>query len=90
MVIRSANDISKIVNDASSLFVLACILVVLFTTIRVCVKDAICRGKSPWLVTLMIIVFFPFGLLVWLIFRPKIVKPTGRQGKFKLDDFRAQ
>ena len=90
MVIGSANDISKIVNDASSLFVLACILVVLFITIRVCVKDAICRGKTPWLVTLMIIVFFPFGLLVWLIFRPKIVTPTGRQGKLDLDDFRAQ
>jgi hypothetical protein len=38
----------------------------------------------------MIILFFPFGLLVWLVFRPKIVQPAGRQDKFKLDDFRVQ
>lgn len=81
---------SSIVDSGFSLFFIACILVVLFLTIRMCAKDAIRRGKSPWLVTFMIIVFFPFGLVVWFVFRPEIVKPTGRQGKFKLDDFRAQ
>ena len=85
----SADDISKILDDGFSLFIVACILVALFITIRMCAKDAIRRGKSPWLVTLMIIVFFPFGLLVWLVFRPKIVSPE-RQEKFKLDNFRVQ
>ncbi len=85
----SPNDISKIVDDPFSLFIIACILVALIITIRMCAKDAIRRGKSPWLVTLMIIVLFPFGLLVWLVFRPKIVSPE-RQEKFKLDNFRVQ
>lgn len=69
----SANDFSSVVDFALVL----CILAVLIATIRICAKDATRRGKSPWLVTLMVVVFFPFGLLVWLAFRPKIVKPAG-------------
>jgi hypothetical protein len=85
-VIMSASDFSSLVD----LVLVLCILAAVIATIRVCAKDAIRRGKSPWLVTLLVIVFFPVGLLVWLVFRPKIVKPAGSEGKFKLDDFRAQ
>jgi hypothetical protein len=81
-----ANDISSLVDPV----LILCILVAVIATIRLCAKDAIRRGKSPWLVTLLVIVFFPLGLLVWLVFRPKIVEPAGSQGKFKLDDFQAQ
>lgn len=52
-----------------------CILGAFIATVRICAKDAIRRGKSPWLVSLMVIMFFPFGLLVWLVFRPKVIKP---------------
>jgi hypothetical protein len=79
----STTDFSNLVD----LVLLLCILAVLIVTVRMCAKDAIRRGKSPWLVTLMVIVFFPVGLLAWLVFRPKIVKPDGPQGKFKLNDF---
>ncbi len=82
----SANDFSSIID----LVLILCILAVFIATIRICAKDAIRRGKSPWLVTLMVIMFFPFGLLVWLVFRPKIIKPAASQEKFKLDDFRVQ
>jgi hypothetical protein len=84
--IMSASDLSSTVD----LVLILCILAALIVTVRICAKDAIRRGKSPWLVTLMVIGFFPFGLLVWLAFRPKIVKPPGNQEKFKLDDFRVQ
>ena len=82
----SAHDFSVIVD----LVLILCILAAFIATVRMCAKDANRRGKSPWLVTLMVILFFPFGLLVWLVFRPKVIKPDANQGKFKLDDFHVQ
>jgi uncharacterized membrane protein YhaH (DUF805 family) len=82
----SANDFSSIID----LVLILCILAAFIATVRMCAKDAIRRGKSPWLVTLMVMMLFPFGLLVWLVFRPKIVKPAASQEKSKLDDFRVQ
>ena len=35
------------------------------------VKDAKLRGKSPLLVSLAVVLFFPWGLIAWLIFRPE-------------------
>jgi hypothetical protein len=86
VVIMSANDFSSLVDPV----LILCIVAAVIATIRLCAKDAIRRGKSPWLVTLLVIVFFPLGLLVWLVFRPKIVKRATGQGKFTLNDFRAQ
>jgi hypothetical protein len=82
----SANQLSSLIDPVLAL----CILAALVATIRVCAKDAIRRGKSPWSVTLLVIVFFPIGLLIWLVFRPNIIKPPIRQKTFSLDDFRAQ
>jgi hypothetical protein len=82
----SVNGVSSILD----VVLILCIVAALIATVRMCAKDAMRRGKSPWLVTLMVIGFFPFGLLVWLVFRPKIVKPAGNHEKFKLDDFRVQ
>jgi uncharacterized membrane protein YhaH (DUF805 family) len=76
-------------DNLVDIVLLLCILAAFIATIRICAKDAIRRGKSPWLVTLLVIVFFPVGLLAWLAFRPKMVKP-GSQEKFKVDDFRVQ
>jgi hypothetical protein len=82
----STSGMSSIID----LVLILCILAAFIATVRICAKDAIRRGKSPWLISLMVIMFFPFGLLVWLMFRPKIVKPAASQEKFKLDDFRMQ
>lgn len=34
------------------------------------ISDARRRGKSPLLVLIAVVFFFPFGLAVWLLFRP--------------------
>ncbi len=39
------------------------ILVVVLITISMCVADARRRGKSPLLVTVAVILFFPWGLI---------------------------
>ena len=82
----NANDISSFIDP----FLIFGVLAAFIATVYVCAKDAIRRGKSPWLVSLLVIVFFPIGLLVWLVIRPNIVMPAARQKKFSLDDFRAQ
>jgi hypothetical protein len=50
-----------------------CVLVlalgVLFLVSNWCIKDAIRRGKSPLLVFIAVIFFFPWGWIAWLIFR---------------------
>ena len=48
--------------------------------------DARERGKFPWLVALAIVVFFPWGLLAWLAFRPE--KGIPGKPRFNLDDYR--
>jgi hypothetical protein len=73
----------------SALFVLAIVvffLVLLGITIRWCVNDARRRGKSPVLVCVAAIVFFPWGLIAWLVFRPNPL--DGR--RFRLENYRAQ
>jgi hypothetical protein len=52
------------------------------------VRDAERRGKSPWLVAIACVFFFPWGLIAWLIFRPD---PTdkGKAG-FEIEDYRVQ
>jgi hypothetical protein len=82
----SANDFSRLVDPV----LILCIVAAVIATIRLCAKDAVRRGKSPWLVTLLVIAFFPVGLLVWLVFRPNVVNTAGPKGKFELDDFRVQ
>ena len=81
---------SAINISATDLLLIAAILAVLIATVRISAQDAIRRGKSPWLVSLMVIAFFPIGFFVWRIFRPKLVQP-GPSGKQPgLDDSRAQ
>lgn len=35
-------------------------------------NDARRRGKSPVLVLIAVVFFFPFGLIAWLVFRPAV------------------
>jgi hypothetical protein len=36
------------------------------------VKDAMSRRKSPLLVVIAVVFFFPFGLIAWILFRPPV------------------
>ena len=61
-------DFLKIVLGCS--FVLA-IFAILFSVARFAIRDARKRGKSPLLVAIAAVCFFPWGLIAWLIFRPE-------------------
>ena len=54
------------------------------------VADAKLRGKSPLLVSLAVVLFFPWGLLAWLVFRPNPIDTTNPKRPFRLDDYRVQ
>jgi hypothetical protein len=56
--------------------------------VRVCALDARRRGKSPFLVTLLVLVSFPLGLLLWLLFRPEPLNGGGKS--FRLKDHLVQ
>jgi hypothetical protein len=53
------------------------------------IQDAKLRGKSPLLISLAVVFFFPRGLLAWLIFRPPI-DPANRNRRFRLEDYHVQ
>jgi len=53
-------------------------------------QDAKLRGKSPLLIAFAVVLFFPWGLLGWLIFRPEPIDPTRRNRRFRLEDYRVQ
>ena len=54
-------------------------------------RDALLRGKSPLFVKCAVILFFPWGLIAWLLFRPDPVDGANpRAGEFNLNDFRQQ
>jgi len=56
------------------------LLALLGITFRACSRDARRRGKSPLLVSIAVVVFFPWGLIAWLLFRPEpVVGPAGTQ-----------
>ena len=56
--------------------------------IALAASDAERRGKSPWLVSIACVLFFPWGLVAWLLFRPDPVD-KGRD-EFELEDFHLQ
>ena len=57
-------------------------------TFKVAGNDARRRGKSPVLVWIACVLFFPWGLVAWILFRPD---PIDRgKGEFELEDFRLQ
>jgi len=59
-------------------------------TIQACVTDARRRGKSPLLVSLAVIFFFPLGLIAWLLFRPEPLDGDRGGRSFRLKDHRVQ
>ncbi len=70
------------------LFIFIVIMSILYWVIGWCIQDAKNRGKSPGFVTIAVIVFFPWGLIAWLLFRPDLIEL--QKEKFKLEDYREQ
>ena len=68
------------------LIVVFMLLAMLGATAWYCVNDARNRGKSPLLVALVAVLFFPWGLLAWLVFRPELPP----EPRFRLEDYRLQ
>jgi len=58
---------------ATALLLAAAVILVLWT-----IKDAMSRRKSPSLVVIAVVFFFPFGLIAWLLFRPAVSEPLSR------------
>jgi hypothetical protein len=76
-------------NTLSALIIGLVLMIAVCATIRACAIDAKRRGKSPVLVTLLVILLFPFGLVAWILFRPE--PPDGGGGRrFRLTDHRLQ
>jgi len=65
------------------------VLALLTVIVWLCGTDTIRRGKSPFLVAILVIFFFPAGLIAWLVFRPKPID-EGNHRQFRLDDHRIQ
>jgi protein-S-isoprenylcysteine O-methyltransferase Ste14 len=80
---------TTVVHDLPALTVLAILCAVFVVTVRFTARDAMRRGKSPWLVSALVILFFPVGLLLWFAFRPN-PRDSVRSKKFELKNFRAQ
>jgi hypothetical protein len=71
------------------LFLSAVFCILVAWGIRLLVKDAIRRGKSPWLVCLFVFFTFPASLLAWILFRPD-PKDGSTPKAFRLEDHRVQ
>lgn len=59
-------------------------------TIKMCANDARRRGKSPFLVSVIVIFFFPVGLIAWILFRPEPLDGAGTRQEFQLENHRLQ
>jgi len=64
----------EVFQYAVPLFAIAFLVTFFWLAIRWCVDDARLRGKSPFIVCCAVILFFPWGLIAWLVFRPDVVE----------------
>jgi len=78
--------LSTILSYAAFLVVLLAVLLLLQWSIM----DAKRRGKPAVLVSLAVVVLFPFGLIAWLLFRPEPIDPSKSRRPFRLADYRVQ
>jgi hypothetical protein len=72
------------------LIVTAVAFALIALAIQACWTDARRRGKSPLLVTLAVVFFFPLGLIAWLLFRAEPLDGGGGGRSFRLKDHRVQ
>ena len=66
----------------------AIFVAILVWTLWVCAKDARRRGKQPMLVVLLVLLSFPLGFVIWLLFRPEPLDVG--PADFRLEDHRVQ
>ena len=84
-----SETLSTLLGQVILVIIMTCILALFFAfTMRICILDAERRGKSPILVCIACILFFPWGTLAWLIFRPD--PKDGPGADFRLEDHRLQ
>jgi hypothetical protein len=84
------DHLNNILAPAFMLAVPAFILFLLVIILRFCITDARRRGKSPLFVSIACILFFPWGTIAWLIFRPDPQDGPGSSTRFRLEDHRLQ
>lgn len=77
-------------GSAIAVITLAGLAALLVLSMRVCIRDAQLRGKSPALVCIACILFFPWGTVAWLVFRPDPRDGPGSGTPFRLKDHRIQ
>jgi 4-amino-4-deoxy-L-arabinose transferase-like glycosyltransferase len=88
-VIFAVGNMSNILYALVYVILACAILWVIAFAIALCAQDAKRRGKSPVLVALIVFLFFPLGLIAWLLFRPEPVDKGGVR-PFRLEDYRVQ
>jgi len=78
------NDISEVLAKSFVILIVCSLLI----SMKMLAADARKRGKPAILVVLLAFASFPFGLLLWLVFRPDSLEVQRRQ--FQLQDHRMQ
>ncbi len=68
------NTLAAVLMNTLGAILLTLLLIALLAVVvrfaRWAVRDARRRGKSPLLVCIAVLLFFPWGLFAWLLFRP--------------------
>ena len=59
-------------SDLAPWSILVALLLIFGAYIVWAVRDATRRHKSRLLVLIAVVLFFPFGLIAWLLFRPPV------------------
>ena len=66
-----SETLTTLLGQVILVIIMTCILgFILAFAMRICISDARRRGKSPALVCIACLLFFPWGTLAWLVFRP--------------------
>ncbi|MCZ7671018.1 MAG: hypothetical protein M5U34_29665 [Chloroflexi bacterium] len=82
---------NDVFGSIMGMFMMMCImlpmLAIVIGSVVWAYKDAVKRGKSGWLVALMVFfISWPAGLLIWLVFRPDKIEGVTHTGKIVDDD----
>jgi hypothetical protein len=81
--------VNTLLNGVVWFFLLSPFVLALFL-VPWSIADAKLRGKSALLVSLAVVLFFPWGLFAWLVFRPDLIGARGSKRPFRLDNYRVQ
>lgn len=60
-----------------ALLIVTPVALIFWMGMRWCVEDARLRGRSPLFVCCAVLLFFPWGWIAWLVFRPDEVERVG-------------